>query len=130
MAEGLLRHLSQGQVAAFSAGSAPGQVHPLAIEVMAERGIDITRQSSKHLAQYQGQKFDTIVTVCDLARETCPIFPGDPEQIHWSFPDPSAVAGLEARRRAFQQIATELTTRINFLLVLIRRQHGQNNEAR
>ena len=121
MAEGLLRHLSQGQVAAFSAGTEPGQVHPLAIEAMAERAIDISSQRSKHLSQYLGQKFDYIVTVCDLARESCPIFPGDPEQIHWSFPDPSAVSGLEARRRAFRQVAAELTTRINLLLVLIRR---------
>ena len=121
MAEGLLRHLSQGQVEAFSAGTEPGQVHPLAIEAMAERGIDISGQRSKHLSQYLGQKFDYIVTVCDLARESCPIFPGDPEQIHWSFPDPSAVSGLEARRRAFRQVAAELTTRINLLLVLIRR---------
>lgn len=130
MAEGLLRHLSHGQVEAFSAGNAPGQVHPLAIEVMAERGINISDQSSKHLAQYQGQRFDYVITVCDLARESCPIFPGHPEQIHWSFPDPSAVPGVAARRRAFQQIAAELTTRINFLLVRIRRQPGQSPTAR
>ena len=129
MAEGLLRHLSQGQVEAYSAGSAPGQVHPLAIEVMAERGIDISGQTSKHLAQYQGQRFDYVITVCDLARESCPIFPGDPEQIHWSFPDPSAVAGLAARRRAFQQIAAELTTRINFLLARLRRPPAPGAEA-
>ena len=124
MAEGLLRHLSKGQVEAFSAGNEPSQVNPMAIEVMDERGIDIRGQRSKHLSQYLGQNFDYIVTVCDLARETCPIFPGDPEHIHWSFPDPAAVEESAARRRAFQSVATELTTRINFLLVLIQRQRA------
>src|SRR5664279_4117067 len=94
----------------------------MAIEVMDERGLDIRAQQSKHLSQYLGQHFDYIVTVCDLARETCPIFPGDPERIHWSFPDPAAVEDPAARRRAFQSVAIELTTRINFLLVLIQRQ--------
>jgi ArsR family transcriptional regulator, arsenate/arsenite/antimonite-responsive transcriptional repressor / arsenate reductase (thioredoxin) len=124
MAEGLLRQLSQGQVEAFSAGNEPSQVNPVAMAVMAERGIDIRGQHSKHLSQYLGQKFDYIVTVCDLARETCPVFPGAPEQIHWSFPDPAAVEEPAARRRAFETVAAELATRINFLLVLIRRQQS------
>jgi protein-tyrosine-phosphatase len=124
MAEGLLRQLSKGQVEAFSAGNEPSQVNPMAIAVMDERGIDIRGQHAKHLSQYLGQPFDYIVTVCDLARETCPIFPGDPEHIHWSFPDPAAVEDIAARRRAFESVATELTTRINFLLVLIQRQRS------
>jgi protein-tyrosine-phosphatase/DNA-binding transcriptional ArsR family regulator len=125
MAEAILRHMSKGQVEAYSAGNEPSQVHPLAIQVMNERGINIGGQRSKHLSQYLGQHFDYIVTVCDLAREACPVFPGDPEHIHWSFPDPAAVAGADARRRAFQMTANELTTRINFLLVLIHR-HRRN----
>jgi protein-tyrosine-phosphatase len=123
MAEAILRHMSKGQVEAYSAGNEPSQLHPFAIQAMDERGIDIRGQRSKHLSEYLGQQFDYIVTVCDLARESCPVFPGDPERIHWSFPDPAAVEGVDARRRAFQTTATELTTRINFLLVLIRRQH-------
>ena len=122
MAEAILRHMSKGQVEAYSAGHEPSQLHPMAIEAMDERGVDIRGQRSKHLSEYLGQHFDYIVTVCDLARESCPVFPGDPERIHWSFPDPAAVEGVDARRRAFQMTATELTTRINFLLVLIRRQ--------
>ena len=121
IAEAILRHLSKGEVEAFSAGNEPTQLHPMAIQAMDKRGIDIRGQHSKHLSQYLGQQFDYIITVCDLARESCPVFPGDPEQIHWSFPDPAAVEGTQARQRAFDTIATELITRINFLLVLMRR---------
>jgi protein-tyrosine-phosphatase len=129
MAEAALRHLSKGEVEAFSAGNEPTQLHPLAIQAMDKRGIDIRRQQSKHLSQYLGQHFDYIITVCDLAREACPVFPGDPEQIHWSFPDPAAVEGTQARQRAFETFATELITRINFLLVLIRRKDASRSQG-
>jgi protein-tyrosine-phosphatase len=67
-----------------------------------------------------------VVTVCDRAKESCPIFPGHPEQIHWSFDDPSAVEGpAEARQAAFEQVARGLTNRINFLLIVIRRQRSE-----
>jgi protein-tyrosine-phosphatase len=130
MAEAILRHLSKGEVEAFSAGNEPTQLHPMAIQAMDKRGIDIREQYSKHLSQYLGQHFDYIITVCDLAREACPVFPGDPEQIHWSFPDPAAVEGTQARQRAFETISTELITRINFLLVLIRRQQREQGPER
>ena len=71
------------------------------------------------------QKFDYIITTCDIAREACPTFPGDPEQIHWSFADPAAVQGAEARLRAFKTVANELTTRINYLLLLISVERGK-----
>ena len=125
MAEALLRHLSQGTVEAYSAGTVATQINPVASETMQARGISLDGQRSKHLDEYRGQKFDFVVTVCDLARESCPLFPGDPEQIHWSFPDPAAVQGLEARRRAFDRTATELTTRINHLLLLIERRRRE-----
>jgi ArsR family transcriptional regulator, arsenate/arsenite/antimonite-responsive transcriptional repressor / arsenate reductase (thioredoxin) len=122
MAEGLLRHLGGTDVEVFSAGTEPSNIRAEAIEVMRLRGIDISGQRSKHLHEYVKQSFDYVVTVCDRAKESCPIFPGDPEQIHWSFPDPSSVSGSrEVRLKAFEQIARELTTRINFLLILIRR---------
>jgi len=122
MAEAILRRLGGGQVEAHSAGTEPSEIHPLARETMLARGLPMDGQRSKHLSELRSQKFDYIVTVCDLARETCPIFPGDPEQIHWSFPDPAAVEEPHARRRAFERTATELTTRINHLLLLINRQ--------
>ena len=103
-------------MAAFSAGTQPAQLHPLAIQVMDERGIDIRGQHAKHLSRYLHQPFDYAITTCDLAREACPSFLGDPERIHWSFPDPAAVPGGQARRRAFEATADALTTRINYLL--------------
>jgi protein-tyrosine-phosphatase len=125
MAEALLRHLSKGQVEAFSAGSHPTSLHPYAVQVMAAMGIDISQQQSKHYNQYLGQSFDRIVTVCDRIRESCPNFPGDPERIHWSFSDPAAQEGSEeARYHAFEQTALQLTNRIRFLLILLEREKG------
>lgn len=121
MAEAILRHLGGGRVNVFSAGSEPSEVHPLAIRAMAEIGIDIRQQWSKHLDEFRGQTFDYVVTVCDQVRESCPVFPGHPEQIHWSFPDPAAVEGKEKQYRAFKDSATQLTTRIRFLLLSITR---------
>jgi protein-tyrosine-phosphatase len=128
MAEAILRHLSRGQVDVHSAGTEPSEIHPLARQAMRERGIGMDGQRAKHLSEFEGQQFDYIVTVCDLARESCPVFPGDPEQIHWSFADPVAVAGLDARERAFNRTATELTTRIKYLLLLIHRKRTQGTQ--
>jgi thioredoxin type arsenate reductase len=122
MAEGLLRHLGQDRVDVHSAGTVATRVHPLAIAAMAEKGIDISGQRSKHLDEFSGQEFDYVVTVCDNAHESCPIFPGAPEKIHWSIADPSAIEGDEGTRlRAFQVAADELMTRIRYLLPAIDR---------
>jgi arsenate reductase len=100
MAEGLLRQLAGDRFDVFSAGSEPSTVHPLAIQAMALRGIDIRQQLSKHLNEYRSQPFDYVITVCDQAAETCPIFPGKAERIHWSFADPSVVQGDDVERLA------------------------------
>jgi protein-tyrosine-phosphatase len=123
MAEGLLRHLSGGRIAAFSAGTEATRVHPLAIAAMAGAGIDIAGQRSKHLGEFAGQPFDYVITVCDSAGESCPVFPGTPQRIHWSIPDPSAVEGSEEKRlKAFQAAMADLETRLgNFLNALARR---------
>jgi protein-tyrosine-phosphatase len=122
MAEGILRHLSAGRVEAFSAGSQPLPVHPLAVKALATLGIDISQQLSKHLDQMKTQPFDYIVTVCDRVRESCPTFPDDPERIHWSILDPVDVQGSETEQyRAFEQVALELMTRIRYLVILIDR---------
>ena len=116
MAEGILRHLGGDRVEAASAGTEVTRVHPLAIREMSERGIDISGQRSKHLNELLGDRFDSVVTVCDNANESCPIFPGDPERIHWSIPDPSAVEGdEETRQAAFKRAADELMARIRSL---------------
>jgi protein-tyrosine-phosphatase len=129
MAEAIARHLSKGQIDVHSAGNEPSEIHPLARQAMGERGIPMEGQRAKHLSEFEGEQFDYIVTVCDLARESCPVFPGDPEQIHWSFADPSAVTGLDARERAFNRTATELATRINYLLLLINRRHKEGTRS-
>lgn len=93
MAEGLLRHLAGDRFDVFSAGAQPSHVNPFAIKAMHARDIDISGHSSDHINQYINQSFDYVITVCDHAAETCPVFPGKAERIHWGFPDPAAVEG-------------------------------------
>jgi protein-tyrosine-phosphatase/DNA-binding transcriptional ArsR family regulator len=119
MAEGLLRAHSGGRIEVYSAGSEPTDVHPLAVEQMAARGIDISRQHAKSIDAFTGQVFDYVVTVCDLAREVCPTFPG--ESIHWSLPDPAVIEDAEARRHAFAWTARQLEGRITALLTVMQR---------
>ncbi len=96
MGEGWLRHELGDRVEVFSAGTKPSAVHPLAISVMAEAGVDISSHRSKSLQEFWGQPFDLVVTVCDSAREACPTFAGAARQVHESFPDPAGFAGDEA----------------------------------
>jgi len=95
MAEGLVNHDLAGQVKAFSAGVRPTRVNPMAIQVMAELGIDISHQRSKSVDDLAGEKFDLVITVCDQAREQCPLFPGETEVMHVGFPDPARATGTE-----------------------------------
>jgi arsenate reductase len=99
MAEGLWRELGGTAWECHSAGSRPaGYVHPLAIRVMREIGIDISAQSSKHVDQFRNDAFDLVVTVCDTARDSCPILPSAKRTVHWPFEDPSVEAGTEDER--------------------------------
>ena len=95
MAEGLLRHLAGDRFDAYSAGTEATRVRPLAIRAMADLGVDIAGQESKLLDRYLGETFDAVVTVCDQANESCPVFPGAKSRLHWSFPDPSRATGSE-----------------------------------
>lgn len=125
MAEGILRHLSEGRIDVRSAGSQPTELHPLAVQTMKRMGIDISQQRPKHFDEFRGQSFDYVVTVCDRVRELCPTFPGDPEQVHWSFIDPVAVEGSEQERsRIFDQVALQLMNRIRYLVILIEREQS------
>jgi arsenate reductase len=113
MAEGLLRELAGTHFDVFSAGSRPSIVNPFAIQAMHERGIDISGQRSKHLNEFISQPFDYIITVCDNAAETCPIFPGRAQRIHWSFPDPATVVGSdEEKLGAFRQTRDAIEARL------------------
>ncbi len=113
MAEGLLRHLVGDQIDVFSADTKPSTVNPLAVRVMQERGLDISPHRSKHLDEFRSQPFDYVITVCDNAAESCPVFPGPAQRIHWSFPDPAGVKGDEATRlQAFRQIRNALEAQL------------------
>src|SRR5271169_2777893 len=98
MGEGLFRAEAGGGFEVFSAGTRPGSVRPEAIAVMKEIGIDISSHRSKSVDEFSGQAFDYVVTVCDQARDNCPVFPAGAERIHWSFEDPASVEGSEAER--------------------------------
>ena len=111
MAEALLHHLSGGASEAASAGSHPKTLHPLAVQVLRERGLDISRQRPKHVGTFAGRRFDRVITLCDRVREVCPDFPGA-TLVHWSIPDPAA----EGDYTAFVRTADELELRIRYLL--------------
>jgi arsenate reductase len=100
MAEGLLRHDAGDRFEVFSAGTRPSQVRPEAIAVMRELGIDISSHHSKGVGEFAGQSFDYVLTVCDNAKESCPVFPGKTAMIHQDFEDPAALEGSGEERLA------------------------------
>jgi arsenate reductase len=113
MAEGLLRAWGGDRFEVQSAGSDATEVRPLAVQTMAELGIDISRQRSKTTDAFSGQVFDYVITVCDDAREACPYFPGAVERRNWSFDDPSGATGSQAEQLAvFRRIRDEIAARI------------------
>lgn len=120
IAEALAGKLSDGAVLARSAGSSPKPLHPSAVRVMGERGVDISGWRSKHLDEFATDRFDCVVTLCDRVREVCPEFPGAPQAIHWSIPDPAREGETSQRTyRAFERTAEELEARIPYLLELV-----------
>jgi ArsR family transcriptional regulator, arsenate/arsenite/antimonite-responsive transcriptional repressor / arsenate reductase (thioredoxin) len=125
IAEALVEELSGGGIVARSAGSHPKPLHPNAVGVMRSRGIDISGNRSKHLSEFADQRFDFVVSLCDRVREVCPEFPGHPDLIHWSIPDPAREGSTdEETYPAFEHTAAELAARIPFLLELIAQDHA------
>jgi len=117
MAEGLLRHEAGDRFAVFSAGTKPSVVRPEAICVMSEIGIDITSHHSKSVDEFVGQPLDIVITVCDNAKETCPVFPGNVQHLHWPFEDPANVQSTdEARKAAFRRVRDQIRGRIMVFL--------------
>ena len=117
LAEALAERRSGGRVQARSAGSHPKPLHPNALRVMREAGIDISSRQSRHLSVFAAEPFHHVITLCDRVREVCPEFPGHPGRIHWSIPDPAASGGSHQQTYpAFRQLAAELETRIKYLL--------------
>ncbi len=120
MAEALAEQMSAGAVRAASAGSHPKPLHPNAVRVMRERGIDLAGRRSKHLAEFTDQRFDYVISLCDRVREVCPEFPGAPQAMHWSVRDPAREPGTDDETvPAFEHTAAELEMRIGFLLAAI-----------
>lgn len=111
MAEGLLRHDAGDRFEVESAGTSPSTVRPEAIAVMRELGIDISAHRCRHVTEFDGHHFDAVITVCDNAKESCPVFPGALERLHHSFEDPAALRGTEEERMAlFRRVRDELRT--------------------
>ena len=118
MAEGLLRHLAGDRFEAYSAGTEATHVRPLAVRAMTEIGVDISVQESKTLERYLGEPFEYVITVCDAANETCPVFPGAKNRLHWSFEDPAQASGTEEDRlEVFRKVRDEIRARIEKELV-------------
>jgi arsenate reductase len=113
MAEALLRSFGGHRFEVCSAGTTPSIVRPEAIAVMAELGIDLSGHRSKHVREFEGQEFDSVITVCDDAKESCPVFPANTQRIHWSVPDPAAIDGSEQERlMAFRRVRDSLAERL------------------
>lgn len=120
IAEALLERMSDGAIEAASAGSNPKPLHPNAVRVMRGYGVDISANRTKHVDDLRGQRFDTVITLCDRVREVCPPFPSQTQLVHWSIADPSLVGATNsASLPAFERTAQELETRIGFRLPLL-----------
>ena len=124
MAEALLRHLGGPAFEVHSAGTEPKGVNPLTLRVLADAGIDASLARSKSVTEFLGQSFDYVITVCDEARQVCPVFPGVHESLHWGYEDPAAAVGTEEERlEAFRRVFVALGERIGQFAPLARRAH-------
>jgi arsenate reductase len=114
MAEGFARHLGGERVEAFSAGTEPAdQVHPLAIRVMAEKGIDLSTHRPKKVEEFLSRPLDAVITVCGDAQERCPVFPGPVQREHWPLPDPAKATGSEEEvLEVFRTVRDEIQARV------------------
>ena len=123
MAEALLRQAGGDAFEVHSAGTHPKGINPLTLRVLAEAGIDASWARSKSVDEYLGQSFDYVVTVCDEARQVCPVFPGVHESLHWGYEDPAAAEGSEEERLAiFRRVFIQLGERIRQFATVTRRQ--------
>ena len=113
MAEALLRHFSRGRFEVYSAGTEATAVRPLAIRAMGEFAIDVSTQESKTLDRFVDERFDYVITVCDQANESCPVFPNAAHRLHWSIPDPSTATGSDAEQLAvYRRVRDQILKRI------------------
>ena len=123
MAEALLRQHGGDAFEVYSAGTEPKGINPLTLRVLSDAGIDASWARSKSVDEFLGQSFDYVVTVCDQARQTCPVFPGVHESLHWGYEDPAAAEGTEEERLAvFRKVFIQLGERIRQFATVTRRQ--------
>jgi arsenate reductase len=119
MAEALLRHRGGTDFEVHSAGTEPKGINPLTLKTLAEAGIDASWARSKSVTEYLGQRFDYVVTVCDQARQVCPVFPGVHQSLHWGYEDPAEATGSEEERLAvFRRVFIQMGERINQFIPL------------
>ena len=121
MAEALLRKKGGAAYQVESAGTKPGEMRGFTLQILEEAGLPTAGLRSKSVAEFMGQPFDYVITVCDSARQACPVFPGEGERQHWGYDDPSAAEGSdEERLRAFRRVFTALSQRIDLFLTVER----------
>jgi arsenate reductase len=129
MAEGLIRQKGGSAFEVHSAGTEPRGVNPLTREILAEASIDSSWARSKSVNVYLGQAFDYVITVCDEARQVCPVFPGVHQSLHWGYEDPAEATGTEEERLAvFRRVFTQLGERIHQFVELARRERRERPE--
>ena len=130
MAEGLIRHKGGSEFEVHSAGTEPRGVNPLTLRVLDDAGIDAPWARSKSVKEYLGQQFDYVITVCDEARQVCPVFPGVHESLHWGYEDPAEAEGTEEERLAvFRRVFVQLGERINQFIPLAKREQREAREG-
>jgi arsenate reductase (thioredoxin) len=123
MAEALLRHHGGDDFDVYSAGTEPGEVRPLTLRVLQEAGLDTGSLRSKSVEEFLRQSFDYVITVCDQARQACPVFPGSHRSLHWGYEDPSAAEGSEDERLAvFRRVCTQISGRVAQFAIIARRE--------
>lgn len=125
LAEALLRTHGGDGFEVHSAGTEPKGINPLTVRVLAEAGIDASWARSKSVSEFAGQSFDYIITVCDQARQSCPVFPGEGERLHWGYEDPAAAEGTDEERLAvFRRVFTQIGERIHLFIPLALRERA------
>ena len=126
MAEALLRTHGGDGFEVHSAGTEPKGINPLTVRVLAEAGIDASWARSKSVSEFAGQSFDYVITVCDQARQSCPVFPGEGERLHWGYEDPAAAEGTDEERLAvFRRVFTQMGERVHLFIPLASRDHAR-----
>lgn len=131
MAEALLRRRGVAAFDVVSAGTEPGEIKPLTVRVLQEAGLPTDGLRSKSVDEFLGEPFDYVITVCDEARQSCPVFPGGRKTLHWGYPDPSEATGTEEERlAAFRSVFTALGERISTFVIIAQRERDAVGAAR